>query len=417
MPLSLESLPLPVLLGAAAGAGLLLGALLAWLGMQRRLIALRARIDAMKLVESERDRAFTEARRQLADSFSALSGEALRRNSESFLRLAESKLQHLERESEHRLGERQRAVEALVAPIREALDKTREQIQAVERSRHEAYGSLGRHLETMTRDQQSLRAETANLVKALRRPEVRGRWGEMTLRRLVELAGMVEHCDFHEQVSQDGDSGRRRPDMVVSLPNGRSLIIDAKSPLDAYVDAVEAVEDDARRAALTRHARQLRRQVQQLADKSYWQQCPGTPDFVVLFIPGDHFLSAALDQDAALLEDALRQQIILATPTTLVALLRAVAHGWREERLAANAAEIRQLGEQLQTRLARFTDHLTKLGRSLGSSVDHYNRAVGSLQRQVMPSARRFSELGVDGGHEPAAPEPLPQRPRESEVE
>jgi DNA recombination protein RmuC len=417
MPLSLESLPLPVLLGAAAGAGLLLGALLAWLAMQRRLIALRARVDAMKLVESERDRAFSEARRQLADSFSALSGEALRRNSESFLRLAESKLQHLERESEHRLGERQRAVEALVAPIREALDKTREQIQAVERSRHEAYGSLSRHLETMTRDQQSLRAETANLVKALRRPEVRGRWGEMTLRRLVELAGMVEHCDFHEQVSQDGDDGRRRPDMIVSLPNGRSLIIDAKSPLDAYVDAVEAVEDDARRTALTRHARQLRRQVQQLADKSYWQQCPGTPDFVVLFIPGDHFLSAALDQDAALLEDALRQQIILATPTTLVALLRAVAHGWREERLAANAAEIRQLGEQLQTRLARFTDHLTKLGRSLGSSVDHYNRAVGSLQRQVMPSARRFSELGVDGGHDPVAPEPLPQRPRESEVE
>lgn len=411
-----ERLPFPPELALAAGAGLVLGALLVWLLMQRRVVELRAQVAAMQLVESERDRAFAEARTQLADSFSALSGDALRRNSESFMRLAESRLQHLEQQSDSRLGERQRAVEALVAPIREALEKTREQIQAVERNRHEAYGSLSRHLESMALDQQSLRAETANLVKALRRPEVRGRWGEMTLRRLVELAGMVEHCDFREQASQDGDDGRRRPDMIVSLPNGRSLIVDAKSPLDAYVDAVEAVDDPARQSALTRHARQLRRQVQQLAEKAYWQQFQGTPDFVVLFIPGDQFLTAALDRDAALLEDALRQQVILATPTTLVALLRAVAHGWREEQLAANAAEIRQLGEQLQSRLARFTEHLAKLGKSLGGSVDHYNRAIGSLERQVMPSARRFSELGVNAGREPACPEPLEQRTRESDA-
>lgn len=393
----------PVIAAVVAIAAAMLGALICYLFCQRRLLALRgennvlrSRLEAERELAEQRRQAYIEAREQLAHSFSALSNEALRHNNEAFLRLAQEKLQQFQLQAKSELGERERAIGDLVKPIREALSKTEEQIRLMEKERKEAYGSLHRHLETMASVQQSLQDETRNLVKALRRPEVRGRWGELTLRRLVELAGMVDHCDFYEQESASSEDGLQRPDMIVRMPNGREIIVDAKTPLDAYLSAVEANDDGERQRALQRHADKVRDRVRELARKGYWAQFPRSPDFVVLFIPGEQFLAAAQDVHRNLLEDALRDKIVLATPTSLVALLRAVAFGWRQEAVAEHAERIRELGESLYGRLATFTDHLSRLGKSLGSTVDHYNRAVGSLERQVMPGARRFTELGIE---------------------
>ncbi|HLF23918.1 MAG TPA: DNA recombination protein RmuC, partial [Burkholderiales bacterium] len=295
----------------------------------------------------------------------------------------------------HDLATKEKAVEDLVKPLREALEKSEAQIRRVEQERQQAYGSLTKHLETVAQTQQLLHGETRNLVQALRRPEVRGQWGELTLRRLVELAGMVEHCDFYEQPQLDTEEGRRRPDMVVRMPDGREIIVDVKTPLDAYLSAIEAPDEDTRRHHLEQHARKVRERVRELAAKAYWNQFPRAPDFILLFIPGEQFLAAALDLDHALLEDALSQRIILTTPTSFVALLRAVAYGWRQEQLAANAERIREVGEELYHRLAVFADHLARLGKGLDTAVDNYNRAVGSFETKVLTGARRFTELGV----------------------
>ena len=273
----------------------------------------------------------------------------------------------------------------------------------MEKERREAYGSLTRHLETMAESNQQLQRETRHLVQALRRPEVRGQWGEMTLKRLAELAGMVEYCDFYEQEQVEGEEGERlRPDMVVRMPDSREVIVDAKTPLDAYLSAVEASDDQSRKQELARHARNMRQRVRELASKGYWQQFKHAPDFVVLFVPGDQFLNAALDVDHQLLEDALADKVILATPTSLVALLRAVAYGWRQKSLAENAENIQQIGEEFYTRLANFTELFGKLGRSLESSVSNFNKAVGSFDARLLPSARKFSELGIKTRKEPA---------------
>ncbi|MEJ2397445.1 MAG: DNA recombination protein RmuC [Gammaproteobacteria bacterium] len=262
----------------------------------------------------------------------------------------------------------------------------------------QAYGALHTHLETMARTQSDLQDQTRQLVNALRRPEVRGQWGELTLKRLVELAGMVEHCDFFEQEQVDTEAGRQRPDMIIRMPDQREIVVDVKTPLDAYLSAIEAGDDASRTQHLQRHARNVRQRVQELSSKAYWSQFKDAPNFVVLFIPGDQFLSAALDQDRNLLEDALRKQVILATPTSFVALLRAVAYGWRQEQLAKNAEEIRKAGEELYQRLGNFSGHLQKLGRNLESGLKAYNSAVGSFDGRVMPSARKFVELGISPG-------------------
>jgi DNA recombination protein RmuC len=265
----------------------------------------------------------------------------------------------------------------------------------MEHERKEAYGALSKHLETMTQTQQALQGETANLVKALSRPEVRGQWGEMTLKRLAELAGMVEHCDFYEQEHTNTAEGALRPDMIVRMPGGREIVVDVKTPLDAYLSAVEATSDGEKDMHLLRHTKNVRKRVQELASKGYWNQFAKSPDFVVLFIPGDQFLSVALDKDRALLEDAMQQKVILATPTSFVALLRAVAYGWRQEALAENAEHIRQVGEELYGRLATFAEHLQKSGKSLNSSVQHFNKALSSFDSRVLPGARKFSEMGI----------------------
>ncbi len=336
-----------------------------------------------------------QQREQLKESFSHLSSQALKHNNEEFLKLAQENLQRFQSQAKGELGQREQAIETLVKPIREALEKTEKQIREMEQARKQAYGALTQHLETMSRTQQALQGETRNLVQALRRPEVRGQWGELTLRRLAELAGMVEHCDFFEQEHTSTDDGALRPDMIVRMPGGREVVVDVKTPLDAYLSAVEATDDTERDAQLQRHARNVRKRVQELASKTYWRQFKDSPDFVVLFIPGDQFLSAALDKDHALLEDAMQQKVILATPTSFVALLRAVAYGWRQESLAENAENIRKVGEDLYGRLGTFADHLGKMGKSLDSSVQHYNKAVASFDSRVLPSARKFNDMGI----------------------
>lgn len=411
---ALIDIGLPMLL-----AGLVLGALICWFVLRSRLRAhqqtaleLQARIKDQEDLQKERELAFEAANSKLTAAFSELANQSLKANSENFLRLAEQNLNTHQERAKRELGEREQAVENLVKPIRDALQQSQRQISELEKSRSEAYGSIRSQLETMQLNQRALTEETQNLVKALRRPEVRGRWGEITLRRLVELAGMVEHCDFQEQVHNvDGDK-IMRPDMIVSMPDQRELIVDVKTPLDAYLAAAEAKDDAQRDLHLKRHARNLRDHIRKLASKGYWDQFSKSPEFVILFIPGDQFLSAALNEDPDLIEFALSQQIILATPTSLVALLKAVAYGWRQLALAENAEEIRRLAEDLYARLGTFVTHLNKVGRNLASSVEHYNRAVGSLERKVLPGARKFVELGIRPKKEIELAEPLESLPR-----
>lgn len=329
-------------------------------------------------------------------TFALLSSRALQQNSHAFLQLAQESLKQFQVQAQGSLEQKEQAVATLVQPIKQALEKTEQQIRELERQRQEAYGALHKHLETMTQTQQLLHGETRNLVQALRRPEVRGQWGEMTLKRLAELAGMVEYCDFFEQEQLRTEDGALRPDMVVRMPDGREIVVDVKTPLDAYLSAVEAVDETVRVQHLQHHGRKLRERVRELAGKAYWSQFKNAPDFVVLFIPGDQFLSAALDLDHELLEDALRQKVVLATPTSFVALLRAVAYGWRQQTLAANAVYIREVGEELYSRLATFSEHLAKVGRCLDSGVEAYNKAVGSFDAKLLPGARKFVEMGVN---------------------
>ena len=398
--------------GAALAAGLLLGAVITWAVMRRRQQRLEATIKSQEALQSERDVAFEAAKSQLTSAFNELANQSLRSNSENFLRLAEQNLGTQQEKAKRELGEREKAIEDLVKPIRDALQASQKQISELEKARSEAYGGIKSQLEAMQLSQKSLTQETQNLVKALRRPEVRGRWGEITLRRLVELAGMVEHCDFQEQVHSVGEDQVIRPDMIVRMPDNRELVVDVKTPLDAYLEAVEAQDDAQRQLGLQRHARNIREHVRTLAGKAYWAQFTASPEFVILFIPGDQFLSAALNEDPELIEYALSHQIILATPTSFVALLKAVAYGWRQLALADNAQEIRVLAEDLYGRLATFVSHMNRVGRQLASSVENYNRAVGSLERKVLPGARKFVELGIHTKKELESVETLDPVPR-----
>lgn len=383
--------------------GVGLGAIVVYIALQRRIATLRDQnvllqttLDLERRAGEEKLRANAENREQQINAFSALATEALSRNNESFLNLAQENLKQFQVKAQGDLEQKEKSIEALVKPVKDALEKTEAHLRVIEHERKEAYGSLTKHLELMAHTQQQLQGETRNLVQALRRPEVRGQWGEMTLKRLAELAGMVQHCDFFEQETLRADDGSSmRPDMIVRMPDGREIIVDAKTPLDAYLSAIEAPDDETRKIEYARHARKVRERVKELAAKAYWSQFKNAPDFVVLFIPGEQFLSAALDHDRDLLEDALRQKVILATPTSFVALLRAVAYGWRQEALAANAEQIRGLGEDIYNRLVTFADAFSKVGKGLDSSVAAFNKAVGSFDARVLPAARKFTELGI----------------------
>jgi DNA recombination protein RmuC len=374
--------------------GLLIGLWRA-MALTRELAAKDAELRGRAAADVERERVVSLAAERLGAAFDQLADRQFESHSATFLRLAHEALNaHTER-AKGDLTAREQAIDNLVAPIREALARTERQLVDLDKSRSETHGSISKQLEALAASQQLLSAETRNLVSALRRPEVRGQWGEITLRRLVELAGMVEHCDFVTQSHQPTESGAVRPDMVIRLPEARDLVVDVKTPLDAYLEATEAATEEGRRAALERHATIVAGRIRELAAKAYWSQFERSPEFVILFIPGDQFLSAALAERPTLLEDALRQNIILATPTSLVALLKAVAYGWQQTALAANAAEIRTSALQLYERLATFASHLGLVGKSLGDSVRAFNSSVGSLERMVLPSARRFTDLGV----------------------
>lgn len=404
----------------ALAIGIAFGALLVHLRAQQKLAALQIErhglqttLELERKAALEKQQAHEQSRNQLSDTFAALSSEALKHNNAEFLRLAQENLKQFQIQAHNELGKKEQAVEHMVKPIRELIEKTHAQIRQIEHERKEAFGSISKQLEMLAQTQVLLQDETRNLVQALRRPEVRGQWGEITLRRLVELAGMVEYCDFYEQEHTRTEDGAVRPDMVLRMPGGREVVIDVKTPLDAYLSAIEAADDATRKLHLERHSRNVRDRVQELSGKAYWKQFKNSPDFVVLFIPGEHFLSAAIDLDPTLLEDALRRKVILATPISLMALLRAIAYGWKQEAIAENAEQIRDLGEDLYKRLTTFSTHLGKIGQSLGSSLDHYNKAVGSFERQVLPGARKFTEMGIHPAKTLEPPEQIEKAPRQ----
>jgi DNA recombination protein RmuC len=348
-------------------------------------------------LEHEREASLDRAMEQLDRRFDDLAGRQLRENIENFLRLAKENLGGHQQAAQSSLKEREQAIEALVKPIQESLARTSEALREIEAERQRDFGSLRQHLTDMRDTHTALQRETRNLVQALSKPQVRGQWGEIALRRLVELAGMTAHCDFEEQVHVTGEDGSLRPDMVVHLPEGRDVVVDVKTPLDAYLTAAEAPTDEVRAAALRRHAQHVAERVRLLSSKRYFDQFEHSPQFVVLFLPGDQFLSSALDQQPDLLDRAMSSNIILTTPSTLLALLKTIYNGWQNVRLAENAERIRRLAEELHGRLATFRNHLGKLGSSLEASLRAYNAAIGSLERSVLPGARKFLELGVRG--------------------
>ncbi len=354
---------------------------------------LEATLDGERRSTGEKIELLTAAGDAMSAKFEALAASALQNNNASFLQLAKSQMEKHQSEAESELEKREKAVETLVKPLAESLKNVDEHVRALETSRAEAYGNLTSQVASLLDTQKALQAETGNLVKALREPQARGRWGELQLRRCLELAGMLAYCDFMEQVTVTGEDGRRRPDVVVKLPGEKSIVIDSKVPLTSYLAALEAPDDTIRKDRLSDHARQVRQHIENLSSKSYWTQFESTPEFVVLFLAGEVFFRAAMDEDAELIEFGVSRKVIVASPTTLIALLRAVAYGWNQKNLAESAREISAAGKTLYQRLSAMAWNFEDIGKRLGGAVDSYNKAVGSMERSVFPIARKMPDL------------------------
>jgi len=373
---------------------------------------LKADLEGERRAAQERKESFKQAAGELAEKFKALSRDALKDNNQSFLELARATLERFQETAKGDLESRQKAIDQLVKPLKESLDKVDGKIGELEKVRAGAYSELREQVKTLATSQLQLQSETGNLVKALRAPHVRGRWGEIQLRRVVELAGMLQYCDFVEQETVTTEDGRLRPDLIVRLPGNRTIVVDAKVPFDAFYESISTMDDDIRSARLKDHARLVRTHIGSLSKKSYWESVQPTPEFVLLFLPGETFYSAALEHDPKLIEDGVGLGVIIATPTTLIALLKAVSYGWRQEQMAANAQEVSKLAKDLYDRLRTFTNYFADIGRGLDRALESYNKGVGSLEARVLVTARKFKERGAIAGEEIETLEPIDKAAR-----
>lgn len=371
------------------------------------------RQSELRAVAEEKNLRIDELESRFTNTFTALSAQALQNNNRYFMEMARTTMATFQDNAKNELEMKRQAIGQLVSPLQETMQKVDLQLQEIEKNRIATYTSLSEQVQALTRNEMLLQSETANLVKALRRPQVRGRWGEIQLKRTVEIAGMVEYCDFYEQVSAATETGQLRPDMLIRLPNQKNIVVDAKTPLQAYLDAIETMNEDEQAARLKDHSAQLRVHINKLGSKNYWAQFQPTPEFVVLFLPGESFFSAALEQDPAIIEYASGQRVILATPTTLIALLMTISYGWRQERIAENTREISELGKSLYSRLSTMANHMSDMKKNLDRTIEAYNHMVGTFESRVLVSARKFRELGADSGPEIAAGQVIEKAPRE----